>query len=31
MAQLILDEYPELALLCLNRRSRLLEEEEAFR
>lgn len=31
MAQLPVDEYPELALLCWNRRNRNLEEEEAFR
>ena len=31
MAQLPVDEYPELALLCWNRRNRNLEEEEVFK
>lgn len=31
MATILLDDYPELALLCWNRRSRQLDEEEAFR
>jgi len=31
MATIILDDFPELALICWNRHHRLADEEEAFR
>ena len=31
MATILVDDFPELALICWNRQNRLTDEEEAFR
>ena len=31
MAEILVDDFPQLALICWNRQNRLADEEEAFR